>query len=428
MDLTSIFPPASAEKWREQIKKELKLEDIHAIEWKNENGIVIAPFYSSEDQHRTYLPAFTHREWDICVDAGTRSVVDKNTHLLKALQSGATAIHVVYEGETPEELLKTIQLEYIRSSFVVTLSNARTLLSYLHTHYTTELNCALFCNELHSEAAHLEWKSLQEEYPRVTLLTASVLKHHNANCFAVTELALALAALTEQLNSGIQSKTAHIQLGAGNDYFVELAKFRAMHRLWLQLAPHFNCKAELQIHAETTLTNKTVSDAYNNLLRTTTETLSAILGGAHSITVHGYDVMQGGDSELAFRMAINQQLILREEALLSHFADVACGSWFIESLTDALAEKALALFTTIEQKGGYTAVLPSDWLSKRLLEEAAERQSKVNAGERVVIGINKFKNASESLSVSADTIEKIKNRGVINPSFDYELKNFFSHA
>jgi methylmalonyl-CoA mutase len=428
MDLTSIFPPATAEKWRAQIKKELKLDSLQAIEWHNENGLVIAPFYSSEDQKRTYLPAFTHREWDICVDAGTKSAVEKNARLLKALQSGATAVQVVYAGESPEELLKTIQLEYIRSSFVVTLDNARTLLTYLHAQYAVELNCAIFCRELYTESAHTQWKDLQQEFPRVSLLSASVLQHHNANCFAVTELALALAALTEQLNSGIISKTAHIQMGAGNDYFVELAKFRALHRLWLQLAPLFNCNAELHIHVETTLTNKTLSDAYNNLLRTTTETLSAILGGAHSITVNGFDVLQPGDSELAFRMAINQQLILREEALLSHFADVACGSWFIENLTDALAEKALAVFNTIEQAGGYNAVIASGWVTNRIADEANQRQSKINSGERVVIGINKYKNTAESVQLSNDTVEQLKNKGIVNPSFEYELKNFFSHA
>ncbi len=428
MDLTNLFAPATANQWREQIKKELKLDSLDPIQWQNENGITIQPFYSSEDQQRSYLPAFTHREWDICVAAGNGATNAKNTSMLKALQSGATAIHCLVADDQPKLLLKDIQLEYIRSSFEVDLANATPLLDYLHTQYNVELNCAVFCSNLTSVSAREQWRSLQEKYPNVSLLSASVLPHHNANCFASTELALALAALTEQLNAGLRNTTAHIRLGAGSDYFIELAKFRAMHRLWLQLAPHFNSDATLAIHVETSLTNKTISDAYNNLLRTTTEAMSAILGGAHNVMVHGFDVLQPADSELAFRMAINQQLILREEALLAHFADVGCGSWFIESLTDALAEKALAIFNSIEENGGYDAVCQSGWVNDLLAREAEQRQTKITNGERTVIGINKFKNTIETVKLNTTTLERLKSQGVVNPALDYELKNFFSHA
>jgi len=428
MELTNVFTPASANQWRDQIKKELKLEHWESIQWQNENGITIDPFYTAENQTRKYLPAFTHREWDICVGIDDGDAIFKNQQLLKGLQSGTTAIHCVFNNENPSVLLKDIELNFIRSSFDVQLTHAESLLNYLHQQYSENLQCVLFCSTITGEKERQQWKALQIKFPRVSLQSADVLPHHNANCTAVTELGLALASITEQLNAGINHPIAHIKMGIGGDYFIELAKFRALHRLWLQLSKHFSTTAALQIQAETSLTNKTVSDAYNNLLRTTTESMSAVLGGCHAVRVHGYDVLQPQQAELAFRMSINQQLILREEALLSHFSDVACGSWFIEHLTDALAEKALQFFKEIESLGGYDSVKNTDYIQQRISREATLRNEKIESGEKTIIGINKFKNNIESLTLQSTTAEKIKKAGIVNPAFEYELKTFFHNA
>jgi len=242
--------------------------------------------------------------------------------------------------------------------------------------------------------------------PRVRALAVSTLPYHMAAATPVHELAFALATGVEYLRAleaaGVQTSVACSQMlfrfAIGRDFFAEAAKLRAFRRLWSQVAAACGTgenHAMPPLHAVTSPRTLTVRDPWVNMLRTTGQTFSAVVGGADTITVLPFDGEIGPASDLGRRMALNTHTILREECHLDHVTDPAGGSWFVERLTTDMAETAWRLFQEIEGRGGLADELLHGRLQETLSGELSTAQAHVAHRRVAVTGVSTWPNLSE---------------------------------
>ncbi len=223
---------------------------------------------------------------------------------------------------------------------------------------------------------------------------------------AAQELAAALAMAVEYLRrlgaAGIDAKTAaprvQFSFAIGAQFFPELAKFRAFRVLWARVCSAFgdaSLAAGAGVHARTALFDKTVFDPYVNMLRNTTEALSAVLGGVDSIQIGAFDEVVRTPDEFSQRIARNIGLMLSEEFNFNEVADAAGGSWLIEKFTDELARKAWSIFQDIESKGGFLAALVAGEFQKLVAASAADKRKALDTRRLSVLGTNLFPNLKE---------------------------------
>ncbi len=188
-------------------------------------------------------------------------------------------------------------------------------------------------------------------------------------------------------------------LGISSDYFLEIARFRAIRLLFSRVIQEYNpCLTtehfplRMYIHGETLPSNKTFYDAHTNILRTSTEGMAAVLGGADSVSGSPFDMDYGNDggSNIAIRLAVHTQLIQRHEAYLGRVSDPASGSYYIEKLTDFCAQRAWLHFQAIEKKGGLISMMESGELQKSLAEKKEKKKRMVGNRKKTFLGLNQF--------------------------------------
>jgi methylmalonyl-CoA mutase len=230
----------------------------------------------------------------------------------------------------------------------------------------------------------------------------------DAGATAVQELAFALAAGAEYVGAlntrGVTLEHLAPRLGfqfaIGPQFFTEIAKFRAWRALWTRVIVAWGAEASLaphaSIHAATCRWNKTRLDPHVNMLRVTTEALSAVLGGCDSLHIAPYDAPSGATTAFSRRIARNVHTLLAEEFGLMQTADPAGGSWYVEKLTDELARKAWALFQTIQTHGGFQAALEAGFLQKQVESAAAEKTDAVGRRRVGLVGTNLFPNLKDT--------------------------------
>lgn len=433
--LFSEFKPITAAEWKAQLVKDLKGESPDSLVWKNENGFDIQPFYTAEDLHQTYEPAFTHADWDICVNRKSSDAKALNIRLLKDLAGGATSISFAVEALDLEVALKDVQLNYIRSGFEADPMRALELKLFLEKNYDpAEIKASVFPKNFSSEQDLHNWKQVNDAFryhKNIYTLCFDALPFHNLNCHAYYEVALILSGLNEYLNalSGNSLPESHVvvKTGVSSDYFIQVAKLRAIRRLWKLITAEYKISNGLHLVVETSSTNKSISDSYNNLLRTTVEAMAAVAGGCNELIVTGFDLFHASDNTLSARMAINQQLILKEESYLDKMADVACGSYYLESITDAIAARALQAMKQIEAGGGYFKFLENNSIMKEIAIQAKQKETLVADQKQIAIGVNKFRNEKENIRLDAAELARLEQLPLNNPVLNFELGHYFKH-
>jgi methylmalonyl-CoA mutase len=237
---------------------------------------------------------------------------------------------------------------------------------------------------------------------------------NNSGATAVQELAFVLASGVEFINNlldrnadiNLIAKNILVSFGVGSNYFLEIAKFRAARFLWSKLLEVFNANEEsskLFIHARTTKSNQTIYDPHVNILRTTTEAFSAIVGGVDSLHTNRFDEIFSDENEFAGRIARNTQIILKEEAHLDKVIDPAGGSYFVESLTKEIAEAAWKEFQLIQSKGGLLECIKSGYIQDSVSTVAEQKSKDVKTRKQVIVGSNMYANPKESRELIAET-------------------------
>jgi methylmalonyl-CoA mutase len=430
-NLFSEFNPTSAAEWKENLIKDLKGEPFENLIWQNENGFDIQPFYTHENLHHIYQPAFTHIDWDICAKNFESESEKINQQLLNALNLGATSISVNCNNIDFDVALNNIQLNYIASTFYIHPKDIEWLANYLSKHYKLkQLNITILPKHFQNKKDLAYWQNVINLFsPYKTIKTISVnnIYYHNQNCFAFYEIAIIISGLNEFLTNHTVATKADIVIktGVNTDYFIQIAKLRAIRRLWEIFKKEYNLTNNLYIITETSLTNKSISESYTNLLRTTVESMAAIAGGCNELVVNQFDTLFPQNQKLSERMAINQQLILKEESYLNKMADVSCGSYYIESITDALANKALETFKYFEEQGGYFKCLEKNIFEPEIAKQAKQKAEAIYSQKQISIGVNKFKNEKEKIQLNEDVKILLKQLEINNPVLNFELEHLF---
>lgn len=415
--LFTEFNPTTAEEWKTQLAKDLKGIDFNQLTWHTPNGINIHPFYTGEDIAVEKQPVFSHTDWDICDHIMVNDEKAANEKALKALQGGASGlIFFIPNKINTAVLLKDIAVENIYTQFFITF-DAVSIIDDLKP-YLGKINA--FDGKLKT-VVHLDplcwfvfnggWHNSQPEdmkaiagLPHIPV-NGTLYEESGAN--TVNELAITLAHLNEYLNylsetNKLTTKTIHALFSVNADFFNEIAKLRTAKKLIALLSAQYNTDLPLHIHAQTTQINTSSLDAYNNMLRSTTEAMSAVLGGCHSLNIFPYNFIYEESNEFSNRIARNQQHILKEESYLNKMADASAGSYYIETLTDALAEKAWEQFKEIEKRGGFIACLQSNYIQDLIAADARATEEKIKTGETVLVGVNKFQNKAETAKPSVE--------------------------
>jgi methylmalonyl-CoA mutase len=245
------------------------------------------------------------------------------------------------------------------------------------------------------------------EMPKFNSISISGYHMHEAGATAVQELAYTLADGMEYVrvaqNSGLAIDDFAGRLsffwGIGMNLFMEVAKLRAARTLWYRIMTDLGARKDeskrLRTHCQTSGVSLTEQDAYNNIIRTTIEALAAVLGGTQSLHTNSFDEAIALPTDFSARIARNTQLILAEESGVTAVADPLGGSWYVEKLTRELEEKAWALIEEVEAHGGMTKAVAEGLPKHRIEEAAAARAAKVDTGETVIVGVNRYRLSEE---------------------------------
>ncbi len=425
--LFTEFNATTAQQWKDQLIKDLKGIDFETLVWKTNAELEIQPFYTAE-QNVTNKPQliFSHNDWAICEFIVVTDEKMANAEALNALSNGASGlVFVINQKIDSAVLLKGILVEHIYTLFKVSSEFVGELQNTLKS-----IECGNQCFIDTDVISQFEnsgnWiisqeKDFDSQKLNSTLFVNGLL-YQEAGANIINELACSLSHLNDYLafrsenNSLEQLKRVHISVSVGGDFFMEIAKLRALRNLTGFLLEQYNLTLDVHIHGQTTSINKSAIDSYTNMLRSTTEAMSASIGGCDSILVLPFDHSFNASSDFSKRMARNQQLILKEESYLNKVADMAAGSYYIEHTTKTLCEKAWQQFKYIESKGGLIESLKSNFIQNLITKDAEMLIHQVNEGTLVLVGVNKFQNKSEVITdVVKESVLKIKAKTLINP-------------
>ncbi|MCP5097616.1 MAG: methylmalonyl-CoA mutase, partial [Chloroflexi bacterium] len=269
----------------------------------------------------------------------------------------------------------------------------------------------------YNEMAELtQWAT--ENAPKLRTIGLNGTVYHEGGASAVQELAFTLATAVSTIRAlqirglDINSIAAqiHFTFGLGGNFFMEVAKLRAARLLWSKIVAAFGgdeASQKLHCHVTTAQHNKTVTDAHVNMLRVTTEAFSGAVGGADSINIAPFDDVVRPPNEFSRRIARNVQLVLQEEANLASLIDPAGGSWYVEHLTDQIAQKTWGLFQKVEEMDGMTAVSLTTFCQEQLNITSQKRLAAFHKRKDVLVGTNQYANPSEELLTDPTDYEAI---------------------
>lgn len=440
------FQEVSAKQWKQKIQADLKGADYNEkLVIKTLHGIDIKPFYSSEDVEES-LKVSNPAHWNICEKIYVASAETANKKALEKLQKGTEAIWFILPSkendfailfkELPKEICIYLQPEFLDAEFVQKLNEFLSDKDY-RVFLQTDIigNLARSGNWFKNlQADHSEFDGILKYSSNFeSIISVDLSLYQNAGANIPQQLAYTIAHATEYLNhvnqlelSEEQRKNLKFQfkISVGSDYFFEISKIRAFRWLFTTVAKEFASTPICHIIAEPTKRTKTLYDYNVNLLRTTTESMSAILGGADAVCNMPYDAIYHKDNDFGDRIARNQLLIMRNESYLDKVGNVAEGTYYIETLTRQLAEKALDIFKDIENGGGFLKELKAGVIQKKIKESAKEEQEKFNKGELVLIGTNKYENPQDRMQDDIELypfLKKNPRKTLIEPILEKRL-------
>lgn len=407
------FPPVTTEQWEEVIESDLKGKNYKDIlQWESGEGVDVLPFYRKEDLERIENPDLIHTSasWNVIEPIAETELKKANQLALHALQNGASGLtfdfpsKAVTSKEDLELLLNDIKIEFITVKFGPALSDIK-LVEWLASICEDRgilgkdldiffsfdpFSSAIRTGEL-LDLNHIQ-KILTGAGDRFHYAVADSAIYANSGATIVQQIAFSLAAGNELLGMiGSKAGNVYFNFASGPNYFPEIAKFRAFQLMWTQVLDEYGIKERVaSLHAESAHWNKSKTDAHNNMLRATTETMSAALGGCDVITVHPYNSNFEDPSGFSSRIARNVQLILQEEAYLDKVADPGAGSYYIEILTNKIAKESWKLFQQIEAKGGFHECLKKGFIQDEIQRSRKEKIAAYKEKKEILVGVNKY--------------------------------------
>lgn len=401
------FSVSNAQEWKERLAKDLKGITFEDLSVQDRNGLFIHPFYTGETSSKIDKPVFHHKDWTIFASIKVNNEKEANSNALLELESGTSGlVFIINDKVNLELLLKGIQLQYIQTRFVVgaqALGFIDDWHQYISAQNLGEIDVVFINDPIATSLKTNEWdvskdKSFWLKQPTTTQSVDATL-YQNAGACSAYQIACTLAHTNEYLTWLNESgkineiKKLNISIATGTDFFEEIAKLRALRIVLNNLSDAYKLEVSVHLHCETSDTYRSPFDTYSNLLRDAISGMASVLGGCDSLLIHPFDQNKNESSTLSNRMSRNQQLIMKEESYFNQFADAAAGSFYIEQLTEQLAEKAWEQFKEIEKNGGLIAA--KEMVQKELEQQASQWIEEYKSGKRVLIGVNKFIDAND---------------------------------
>ncbi len=418
------FNAVSSKQWKQQIQFELKGADYNdTLIWESLEGIKVKPIYHSDDNISAYTSNTNTTTFTILQQIFVHDIQMSNKKAKESLQRGAESIHFTIESDKIDiaKLMNNLplgnvvyyfNLPFLSPEYVKFLNDFATTNSY---NFIIQLDpIGQLCKDgnwfenLNSDFQKLNQISKNTSIPFLTIQSGI---YQNSGANMVQQLAYTLAHVNEYFNRISKiNQPITIEVAIGTNYFFEIAKLRALRLLFKTLAKEYNHNFDCHIIATPTKRNKTIYDYNVNMLRTTTECMSAILGGANAISNLAYDAIYHKDNEFGERISRNQLLILKEESYFDKVNNPSDGTYYIESLTEQLAEKALEVFKEIEANGGFITQLIEGTIQRKISKSAQKEQELFNSGKEILLGTNKYPNPNDKMKHDLELFPFVKTK------------------
>ncbi len=434
------FPPVTTKEWRAKVETDLKGAPFEKkLVWRTNEGFNVQPMYRAEDiesflttnsvpgEYPYIRGAKDSNNWLSRQEIIADTPEEANAKALEVITKGINSLGFLVKAPTVMEiasLLNGIDFETVEINFRCcpkkSVDLVKSLVEYLmQTGKTEVFRGSVDFNPFKKTLKHgqptatetvdtiFEILSLVKDVPGLKVLSVDSDMFCNGGAFIYQELGYALSWGAEYLTilteNGVSTDEVasriKFNMGISSNYFMELAKFRAARMLWAQIVKQYNPSKEdsckMHTHASTSKYNQTIFDAHVNLLRSQTECMSAALAGVDSITVVPFDTPYKTPDDFSERIARNQQFLLKEESHLDKVVDPAGGSYYVETLTKAIAEQAWKLFLEIDDNGGFMSCINDGSIQKSVRESSEKRHTDVARRKEILLGTNQYPNINE---------------------------------
>lgn len=440
------FPKPSFAEWKEAVEVTLKGKTIDQLKTHTYEGITLDPLYTADSRaKKPELPGFFpftrgtspmgyhEKPWLVVQPVSGNTAEEANEKMLAAFKRGQNSVafpaRMLAEGARFVNLTKNIPLKDIpvfmdlkggQKEFLPQFKAAAESQNAQLTGVLAEdpIGQWLISGQMpeDTDGYFEKWLKTIEEYQKIgqdlkTVLINTAI-YHNGGANALQEIAYGLSAAVQYLWEGqkqglpIASLAEKIvfSFAVDSNYFMTIAKLRAARRLWACLAEAFETAPEhfkMAIHAVTSELTETLYDEHVNILRTTNQAFAAAIGGIEYLQIHPFNHASGGIGDFSERIARNTHLILKEETNITTVVDPAGGSWYVEQLTDELAEKAWGKFLEIDEAGGILAIIKQGTLQKELTDVFQKRIQNAAYRKESMIGTNVYPNPADRIKATA---------------------------
>jgi methylmalonyl-CoA mutase len=422
--LFNEFEHISSKQWKQQIQYELKGADYNeTLVWESLEGIKVKPFYHIDEFEKKYTSNSTSNNFQILQNIFVHDVSKSNKRALEVLNRGAESVRFTIENETIsiEELMQNLPLEKVSYFFYLPFLSIDFVKKINDFATNNKANFIIQIDPIGQLCKDGNWfENLDKDFEKlnsiasssnISFLNISSGIFQNAGANMIQQLAYTLAQVNEYFNRITTiNQPITIEVSIGTNYFFEIAKLRALRLLFNTLATEYNHNVECTIIATPTRRNKTIYDYNVNMLRTTTECMSAILGNADYVANLPYDSLYHKDNEFGDRIARNQLLVLKHESYFDKVQNPADGAYYIETLTQQLAEKALELFKDIEANGGLITQLIEGTIQRKISESATKEQELFDNGKEILLGTNKYPNKNDRMKDDLELYPFVKQK------------------
>jgi methylmalonyl-CoA mutase len=410
--LFSDFKTVTSKQWKQLIQYDLKGADYNeTLVWESPEGIKVKPFYHSDEEIMANDFSQTSEAFQILQPIFVHNVNLSNKRASETISRGAESIAFTIENEdcSISDLMENLPKEKVRYFFYLQFLSIDFVSKVEQFTVANNYDIKVQIDPINHLVSDGNWRKNETEdfkWSKDILAKNNNTQCHvdariyqNAGANKTQEIAFAIGQAFEYLNAGFVFKNPIVfQISTGSNYFFEIAKLRALRLVYATIARAFGTNETCEIIATPSKRNKTIYDYNINMLRTTTECMSAILGGANFVCNLAYDAIYHKDNEFGDRISRNQLLILKKESYFDQVKNPSDGTYYIESLTNQLAEKALQLFKEIEEKGGFISQLKEGLIQKKIQEAAKKEQELFDSESEILVGTNKFRNETERMS------------------------------
>jgi len=441
--LFTEFQAPTTQEWLDKIQVDLKGADFNKkLVWRTNEGFNVQPFYRREDVLKLKTPESlpgefpfvrgNHKDdntWYVRQDIFADDAQKANEKALDILNKGVDSLGFCIPGDKVDAafvdtLLSGILCECVEVNFCTCKAHTLELVNILKAYFEEkgydkeklvgsidfdpiEKLVVKGKNVLKVLEDAPKIVEVLKDYPHFRCITVNSVALNNAGAYIVQELGYALAWGNEYLqqltDAGVDidlaAKKVKFNMGVSENYFMELAKFRAARMLWAQIVkqyePKCDCACKMVVNAITSEYNQTLFDSYVNLLRSQTEAMSATLGGIHSLVVTPFDLPYEQPNDFSERIARNQQLLLKEESHFGQVVDPGAGSYYIEHLTNSLAVEAWKIFLQVEEDGGFLEAAKAGKIQDVINATNDKRHADAAKRKEFILGTNQFPNFTE---------------------------------